>query len=184
MIYCKRTDHKIQNPQVELAKSHTAVAVNDSIDKNIEANDRRLDIKMNRQTAYAKNGDVLTIQKYFDKGDSTKIVKLRYEYLTGKTKMEVVQYHYIDQSISMIHEYQYDKTCKPDHQCMYESKIYLDHDTIFFGLERNATGTPPIIENARYQTRPLNQRDLESFLIKQQNILHQYDSLQMRNDKL
>ncbi|MVM38968.1 hypothetical protein GO730_17810 [Spirosoma sp. HMF3257] len=91
----------------------TAVKISlpDSIDHAIYVYDQRLDIKMKRKVYEPTPGTLVTIQKWYEFGDTARLVKMRAETLTGDTKMEITVYHYIENKLAKLHEYQYDKRC-------------------------------------------------------------------------
>jgi hypothetical protein len=112
----------------------------DSIDQTIATYDRRLDVKMRRKVYEPKQGDLVTLQKWFEYGDSTKLVKLREEIITGDTKMEVIQYHYQNQKLAEIHDYLYDKKCdRVQKQCMTEAKYFFRDGQFDSALRRDAS---------------------------------------------
>ncbi|MVM29242.1 hypothetical protein GO755_04295 [Spirosoma sp. HMF4905] len=127
----------------------------DSIDAAIGTLDRRLDIKMKRKTYEPQPGNLVTIQKWFEFGDTTRLVKLREEILTGDTKMDVSQYHFLNGKLVQIHEYQLNKKCAENgKQCMDEAKYYFTNDSLKVGVQRHAEGTessPPQIETQSFQ---------------------------------
>lgn len=127
----------------------------DSIDQNIATYERRLDVKMRRKVYEQKPGDLVTLQKWFEYGDSTKLVKLREEIITGDTKMEVIQYHYQNQTLTEIHDYLYDKKCDgAQKQCMTEEKYFFRNGQFDSALRREAVGSPdsvPVLANAVFQ---------------------------------
>ena len=126
----------------------------DSVERAITSFDNRLDIKMKRKFYAPTPGDVVTLQKWFEYGDTTRLVKLRAETITGRTKLVVTQFHFINQKLAAIHEYTYNKRCQSDtSQCISEAKYYVKNDTLFTALKRNKSGTlhhPPVIEGASF----------------------------------
>ena len=127
----------------------------DSVDQAIGIYERRLDVKMRRKVYEPKPGTLATLQKWLEYGDSTKVVKLREEIITGDTKMEVIQYHYQNQKLSEIHDYLYDKTCDgAQKQCMTEAKYLFRNGEFDSALRREAVGRPdsvPVLANAVFQ---------------------------------
>ena len=126
----------------------------DSIDQAINRFEQRLDIKMKRKVYEPQPGNLVTLQKWFEHGDTTLLVKLREETLTGTTKMEVIQYHFINTKLAEIHDYVYNKQCGGgEKQCMNEAKYYFSHDTLASAVRRAEEGTatrPPVIEHAAF----------------------------------
>lgn len=135
--------------------AHT-LSLADSIDQTIANYDRRLDVKMRRKIYEPKPGNIITLQKWFEYGDSTKLVKLREEIITGDTKMEIIQYHYYNQKLAEIHDYLYDKKCDGlQKQCMAEAKYFFRNGQFDSALRREAIGRPdsiPVLSNTSFQT--------------------------------
>lgn len=126
----------------------------DSIDQAIYGFEQRLDIKMKRKVYEPKPKTLVTIQKWFEFGDTTRLVKLRYETLTSDTKLAVEQYHFIEGKLAKMLDYTYNKQCgKAQQQCMDEAKYYFADDTLTLAQKRHAEGTPehtPVIEQAYF----------------------------------
>jgi phage tail protein X len=126
----------------------------DSIDAAINRFEQRLDIKMKRKVYETQPGNLVTLQKWFEHGDTTLLVKLREEIITGTSKMEVIQYHFINNKLAEIHDYVYNKQCGGgEKQCMNEAKYYFAHDTLASAVHRAEEGTankPPVIEHATF----------------------------------
>ncbi|MBO0934069.1 hypothetical protein [Fibrella aquatilis] len=145
----KKAPQTPEQPQVAAPRP-----LSDSIDQVIGQFDRRLDIKMKRKVYEPKPGNLVTLQKWFEHGDTTLLVKLREEIITGTTKMEVMQYHFINNKLAEIHDYVYDKACGGGQkQCMTEAKYYFAYDTLAKALQRTTEGTaakPPVIEHATF----------------------------------
>ena len=138
----------------QTATTTVALAYPDSVEQRVNTNDNRLDMKMKRKVYEPTPGTLVTLQKWFENGDTTKLVKLRREILTGRTKLEVIQYHFLNQNLVLVHDYSYRKQCGTDTaQCMTEAKFFFRADTLFSATNRNATGTPtrpPVIEGATF----------------------------------
>lgn len=150
-----------KNPSTtgDLPAETTKLSLPDSIDIAIGSIERRLDVKMKRKVYEPQPGKLVTLQKWFEFGDTTRLVKLREEILTSDTKMEVIQYHFLSGKLAQIHDYTYDKKCADSlKQCMDEGKYYFANDTINKAIQRHAEGTnqsPPQIEAQSFQpTRP------------------------------
>ena len=126
----------------------------DSIDQAINRFEERLDIKMKRKVYEPQPGNLVTLQKWFEHGDTTRLVKLREEIITGTTKMEIIQYHFLNGKLAEIHDYAYDKACSHGAtQCMTEAKYYFAHDTLACAVQRAAQGTTdslPAVERATF----------------------------------
>lgn len=126
----------------------------DSIDQAVLRFENRLDIKMRRKVYAPQPGNLVTLQKWFEYGDTTRLVKLREEIITGTTKMEVVQYHFLNNKLAQVHDYVYNKACgSSTKQCMNETKYYFAHDTLARAVQRAAEGTTdslPAIERATF----------------------------------
>ena len=131
------------------------VVLTQTIERAIVAYDNRLDIKMKRKFYEPRKGDLITIQKWFEFGDTNRLIKLREEILTGDQKMEVIQYHFIENKLAEIHEYQLDKKCENgSKQCMTEAKYFFDKGDYKSAVSRQKQGTaqnPPVIESAAFQ---------------------------------
>ncbi len=133
----------------------TKLSLLDSIDHAIDTYERRLDIKMKRKRYEPKPETLVTIQKWFEFGDTTRLVKLREETLTGDRKMEITQYHFIDGKLAKLLSYAYNKKCNgtDDKQCMDEGRYYFDRETLKLAQKRHAEGTAehtPVIEQANF----------------------------------
>ena len=144
-----------QLPDSTQIKIATKLPLPDSIDQAIGVYDRRLDIKMRRKTYEPQPGNLVTLQKWFEYGDTTRLVKLREEIITGTTKMEVSQYHYLNRRLAEIHDYSYNKKCDGNQkQCIQEAKYFFRNDTLDSAVRREATGTNdsvPVIERVAFQ---------------------------------
>ena len=126
----------------------------DSVSRAIYSYEQRLDIKMKRKRYEPTPNSLVTIQKWFEFGDTTRLVKLRKETLTGDTKMDIEQYHFIDGKLAKIHEYKYNKQCDgTGKQCMDEAEFFFDRETPKLAQKRHAEGTAehtPVIEQASF----------------------------------
>ncbi len=137
----------------------------DSIDQAVLRFENRLDVKMKRKVYAPQPGNLVTLQKWFEYGDTTRLVKLREEVITGTTKMEVVQYHFLNNKLAEVHDYIYDKACGGgQQQCMNEAKYYFSHNTLAKAIQRAATGTIdslPVIERATFAPFKPNKATLQ-----------------------
>ena len=110
---------------------------------------------MRRKTYAPKPGSLVTLQKWFENGDTTRLTKTREEVITGTTKMTVIQYHYLNQQLAEIHDYLYDKACDgKQKQCMQEAKYYFKKGQLTSAVRRESMGTNdsvPVIERATFQ---------------------------------
>jgi len=188
---CSLSCQKKKSNQNEIATSPalTSVLLQKSIDSLVSVDDRRLDIKMKRKFYEPKKGDLVTYQKYFDKGDTTKLIKLREEILYGDFKMEVIQYHFIKSKLVEIHDYEYNKKCgENEKQCMTERKFYFGKNEAFLsGFIRKAEGTSkdlPNIENANFQDYSPSEEVLQSKINRIERINQKYATLPYPKIKL
>ena len=129
------------------------VTVTDSIESAIAGYDRRLDIKMKRKRYEPQPGTLVTLQKWFEFGDTTRLLKLREETLTD-SRMDIAQYHFINGKLAEIHDYIYNKKCTGAlPECMDEAKYFFNEETLVLAQKRHAEGTPehtPVIEQVKF----------------------------------
>ena len=129
------------------------IALTDSIDHSLALYDKRLDIKMKRKTYQPAPETLVTLQKWFEYGDTTRLVKLRKEVLT-LARMEVVQYHYLSGKLAEVHNYVYDKQCSNGQkQCVDEEKYFFVHDSLTMAQKRHAEAPAsqiPAIESVSF----------------------------------
>jgi hypothetical protein len=153
----------------------------DSIEQVVNRYDSRLDVKMRRKTYEPRPGSLVTLQKWFEFGDTTQLVKLREETITGDTKMEVIQFHYINQKLAEVHDYVYDKKCNGGRkQCMSESKFFFKNG-VFDSAVRRETTSPsdsiPVIERSAFQPFTPEKTLLENQQKRMEQISKKYASL-------
>jgi hypothetical protein len=175
LLSCQRK----KDTQNEIATSPalTKVLLQKSIDSAIAVDDRRLDIKMKRKFFEPKKGDMITYQKFFDKGDTTKLLKLREEILYGDSKMEVIQYHFLNNKLVEIHDYEYNKKCgDKEKQCMIESKYFFEDEEFSSALTRKAEG-----DNKNLPT--IEKSNFETFIPKEDNVRNKKENIEIINKK-
>ncbi len=182
LLFSSCSENK-QQTKVEIATSPalTKVLLTKSIDSAIGLYDRRLDIKMKWKFYEPQKGIAITYQKFFEQGDTTKLIKLREEIMTNDAKLEVFQYHFIKHVLVQIHDYEYNKKCgEKDKQCMSEGKYFFDNDKFSSAIHRNIAGTPqnlPIIENANFETFEPTKDVLKQKIARIESINKKYATL-------
>lgn len=145
-----------QNQPSDTTRARAAVqlSVPDSIEQALGRYDRQLDIKMRRKVYEPQPGKLVTLQKWLEQGDSTRMVKLREEIITGTTRMEVIQYHFLGQQLAEVHDYLYDKNCNgSQRQCMQEAKYFFRKGAFYSAVQRSAVGTTdsvPVVERVAF----------------------------------
>lgn len=153
----------------------------DTINAAITQFDNRLDIKMKRKYDFSQKGITVTYQKYFEFGDTTRLVKLRKEILTNERQMDVVQFHFVGGSLVEIHDYFYDKDCgTPNKQCATENKYYFKGGKYYTSLRRSINGTDtqtPVIENAILQPFAATEKEISQKLNQLGQINSKYATL-------
>ncbi len=182
---------KNKNTQNDNATSPalTKVLLQKTIDSTIAVDDRRLDINMKRKSFEPQRGNTTTYEKFFDKGDTTKLIKLRAETLYGDYKIEVLQYHFLSNKLIEIHDYEYNKKCGENgKQCMTENKYFFDEDQeISSALTRKAEGdtkNQPIIEASNFETFIPKDEIIKNKVLNLEIINKKYASLSYPKPKL
>ncbi len=149
------------------------------IEKNIAVFDKRLDIKMKRKYEYLSNETVITLQKYFDNGDTTKLLKIRAEKVNTDT-LDVIQYHFLHDTLILIHDYFYNKKCGNGKECMTEKKYYFDKGKFVSSVEREEQGTtqsPPDIGKSEFKVFAPADSVIKNKMIRLELINKKYYSL-------
>ncbi len=136
---------------------------------------------MKRKVYEPRKGVLVTIQKWFEFGDTTRLLKLREEILTDATRMQIIQYYFINKRVAEIREYDFNKRC-PDltKQCIAEANYFLAADTLYRALQRSTTGTPehpPVIESQAFLAFKANKTELPIRLARLEQINKKYATL-------
>jgi hypothetical protein len=112
----------------------------DSIEQAVVAYDPRLDIKMRRKTYEPKPGTLVTLQQWWEFGDSARVIKLREEILTGATRMQILQYHFVNGKLAEIHTNDDNRLCDGQpKQCIEETKYFVRNGAMLSASRRQAT---------------------------------------------
>ncbi len=115
----------------------------DSIERAVADFDRRLDIKMRRKTYEPKPGVLVTLQQWWEFGDSTRVIKLREEILTGTTRMQILQYHFVNGKLAEIHTNDDNRVCNGEpKQCITEVKYFVRNGAWLSATRREASEGP------------------------------------------
>ena len=150
-----------------------------NIENSISVFDKRLDIKMKRKYEYFPNNTVLTLQKYFDNGDTSKLLKIRAEKVNTDT-LDVIQYHFFNDTLVLIHDYFYNKKCQENKECMSEKKYYFEKGKFVSSVEREAEGTssnPPDIGKSNFKPFTPSDSIIKNKMIRLEMINKKYAAL-------
>ncbi len=137
---------------------------------------------MRRKMYDPKPGVLVTLQQWWEFGDSLRVVKLREEILTGTTRMQILQYHFVNGQLAEIHTNDDNRLCNGQaQQCITETKYFVRDKAWLSAVRRQATEgadkTPPNIEATPFAEFKPAKQEIADFMKRMATINAKWQTL-------
>jgi hypothetical protein len=141
----------------------------DSIERAVAGYDERIDIKMRRKIYEPGPGVTVTLQQWWEYGDSTHLSKVREEVLTEGRRMQIVQYHFLNGQLAEIHTNDDNRRCDgQEKQCVTERKYLFRNGALLSASQRQANSGPnnslPNLEAVSFVSYTPTKQELAGFM--------------------